>query len=212
MPVNPSGTLLEFDPTCTALVIPDPWNRLVSNRGAFRSLPWGPPPPVRAAANLLTLVHAARLNQVPVLISPHHYYPADHGWKLEAGLEQMLRRVGMFQPRGPWILDALAADPDDEFDDLFGSLNGRESMGLTLELERQGIYRILLAGLTADLSLRGHLSELREHGFQVGLVHDATGLVEILGNRVYPPRVRLPDDSLFTTRDVVSVLQQGSIH
>ncbi len=210
----PSGKLLQFDPTCTALVIPDPWNRLVSKNGRFRFLPWGPPPPERAVSNFLALVHTARRNRVPVLVSPHYYYPADHGWRLEGGLERLMRRVGMFQARGPWILEDLpcAGDLPGVMQDFPWALEGHESLGLTLELDRRGIRRILLAGLLANHSLCGHLGELREQGFQVGLVHDASAAVETLGSPLLPPPRGLPADALFATWDVLEFLQQGSIH
>jgi nicotinamidase-related amidase len=210
----PSGNILQFDPTCTALVIPDPWNRLVSNDGRFRFLPWGPPPPERAVSNFLALVHTARCNQVPVLVSPHYYYPMDHGWHMDGGLERLMNRVGMFQARGPWILENLpdSRDRQGEMQGFPLALEGHESMGLTLELDRRGIRRILLAGLLADHSLRGHLGELQEQGFQVGLVHDATAAVEMLGSPLIEPQAGLPSDVLFTTHDVLGVLQQGSVH
>jgi nicotinamidase-related amidase len=159
-------------------------------------------------------VHTARSNRIPVLVSPHYYYPADHGWRLEGGLERLMRRVGMFQARGPWILEDLpcAGDLPGVMQDFPWALAGHESLGLTLELDRRGIQRILLAGLLANHSLCGHLGELREQGFQVGLVHDASAAVETLGSPLLPPPMGLPADALFATWDVLGFLQQGSIH
>jgi len=210
----PSGKLLQFDPTCTALVIPDPWNRLVSKDGRFRFLPWGPPPPERAVSNFLALVHAARCSGVPVFVSPHYYYPVDHGWRMEGDLGRLMRRAGMLQARGPWILEELERDSIRPWamQGFTPAMEGHESDGLTLELTRRGIHHILLAGLLADHHLRGQLGELQEQGLEVGLVHDATAAVEALGSRLQLPRLALPSDSLFATREVMDVLQQGSIH
>lgn len=210
----PSRKLLQFDPTCTALVIPDPWNRLVSKDGRFRFLPWGHPPPVRAASNFLALVQTARRNRVPVLVSPHHYYAADHGWRMEGRLKRLMRRVGMFQARGPWIFENLPRDngPSRAMQDFPRSLQGHAGRGLILELARRGIRRVLLAGLLAGHSLWGHLGELLEQGLQVGLVHDATATVETPGGRLLPPPPGLPSDSLFATQEVMDVLHQGSVH
>jgi nicotinamidase-related amidase len=155
-------------------------------------------------SNFLALLHAAQRNEVPVMVSPHSYYPMDHGWKLEDGLELLFRQVGMFQQRGPWVLDPSHGMP--------GALAGRESLGLTLELHRRGIRRILLAGLLADHSLRAHVAELHDQGFRVGLVTDAAAQVESLGQSLLPPRSELPAELLFSTRDVVDVLHRGSIH
>jgi hypothetical protein len=129
---------------------------------------------------------------------------------MEGGLERLMRRVGMFQARGPWILEDRPRAG--AMRDSLWALEGHESLGLTLELDRRGIHRILLAGLLADHSLCGHLVELQEHGFQVGLVHDATAAVQTLGSPLLPPRVGLPSDALFATWEVMDVLQQGSIH
>ena len=200
----PSAKLLQFDPACTALVIPDPWNRLVSDDGCFRFLPWGPPPPEQAVRNFLFLMQAAQRNRVPVLVSPQPYYPMDHGWQFEDGLEQLLKRVGMLQSRGPWVLDPTDGMP--------GALAGHESPGLTLELHRRGVRRILLAGLLADHSLRAHLAELQDQGFRVGLVQDAAAQVETLGQVLLPPQAELAAEWRFATRDVVGMLHRGSVH
>jgi nicotinamidase-related amidase len=85
---------------------------------------------------------------------------------------------------------------------------GQRGVGLTLELSRRGIHRIILAGPAADLCLRGHAGELREQGFQVLLVRDATSF----------PGAKAPQSdeaaapASLTTREVVGALQHGTVH
>ncbi len=44
---------------------------------------------------------------MPVFISPHYYYPSDHGWKFEDTLEKLMHDIGMFDRKGPLDLEGF---------------------------------------------------------------------------------------------------------
>ena len=51
---------------------------------------------------------------------------------------------------------------------------GPESNDLALQLRKRGKSKVLLAGMSANLCVEGHLRELLEQGFEVTVVKDAT--------------------------------------
>ena len=212
-PTPPYRALLEFDPTCTALVIADPWNRLVNDTGRFRFRPWKLPGLVRKGQNLRALLQAARASSVPILVSPNVYYPQDHGWSFSARLAHLLRRAGMHTTSGPWILrEGRDWSSDDPLEIESTSLESRQGRGLILELACRGIDRILLAGMVAHFWLRGQVREFREQGFRVGLVQDATAMVETPESPLLCAPPDLPHAARFATRDVVGFMKRGSVH
>ena len=58
-------------------------------------------------ANIEALLKAARENDIPVFISPHYYFPTDHGWKFERALELLMHNIGMFDRKGPLNLEGF---------------------------------------------------------------------------------------------------------
>jgi hypothetical protein len=52
-------------------------------------------------STVLTLASVTNIaNDIPVFISPHYYYPTDHGWKFEGALEKLMHNIGMFDRKG----------------------------------------------------------------------------------------------------------------
>lgn len=56
---------------------------------------------------------------------------------------------------------------------------GPETNDLVLQLRKQGIDKVILAGMSANLCTESHLRELLEQGFEVALVSDATAAAQI---------------------------------
>ena len=57
--------------------------------------------------NIGRLLEAAKRADIPVVISPHYYYPTDHGWRFEGALEKVMHSIGMFDRKGPLTLDGF---------------------------------------------------------------------------------------------------------
>lgn len=51
--------------------------------------------------NIEALLKTAKETVIQVFISPHYYFPHDHGWKFEGALEALMHDVGMFDRTGP---------------------------------------------------------------------------------------------------------------
>jgi nicotinamidase-related amidase len=211
MRIDPLLSLPDFDSTSTALVITDPGKRFISDKGRLRWLPWEAPPDDPALGNLTALLQAARESALPIFVSRHYYYPMDHGWRFQGSLDRLMRSTGMVPHRGPWVLDDVPLVPVDDAESRpWHATPGQRGAGLTLELHRRGIRRILLAGPAADLCLRGHAGELREQGFQVLLVRDATSFPGTPVRSSESGEEAVP--ASLTTREVVGALQHGTVH
>lgn len=142
--------------------------------------------------NIGKLFRAAKEHGVTVAVSPHYYYPTDHGWKFEGALEKLMHNIGMFDRKGPLSLDGFdgsGADFMAEYKDFIldgktiitspHKVYGPESNDLALQLRKNGINQVILAGMSANLCVESHLRELLETGFEVAVVRDATAAAKL---------------------------------
>jgi nicotinamidase-related amidase len=95
---NPGMTI---DPANTALVITDPQNDFLSPSGVVWGVVGKSVEANNTVQNIETLFQLAKGNGIQVFISPHYYFPTDHGWKFEGALEVLMHKVGMFDRQGP---------------------------------------------------------------------------------------------------------------
>ncbi len=78
---------MEIDKERTALVITDPQNDFLSPDGVAWGVVGESVTENNTVVNIDSLLKAAKDSDIPVFISPHYYYPTDHGWKFEGALE-----------------------------------------------------------------------------------------------------------------------------
>mgnify|MGYP001054910056 CR=1 FL=1 len=58
---------------------------------------------------------------------------------------------------------------------------GPEANDLVLQLRKQHVDQVILAGMSANLCTESHLRELLEQGFEVAVVKDATAAARMAG-------------------------------
>ncbi|MDA2921001.1 cysteine hydrolase, partial [Desulfobacterota bacterium AH_259_B03_O07] len=87
---------MEIDKEQTALVITDPQNDFLSPDGATWGVVGKSVTENNTVKNIETLFKSAKKNGILVFISPHYYYPTDHGWKFEGALEKLMHDIHMF--------------------------------------------------------------------------------------------------------------------
>jgi len=171
----------------TAVVIIDPQNDFLSENGATWQLVGQSVTENNTIDNIETLFKVAKKNGFEVFISPHYYYPTDHGWKFCGTVEKIMHQINMFGRnnalsmegfRGsgadwlerykPYIEDGktIVASPHKVY--------GPENNDLSLQLRKRGIDKVILAGMSANLCVEAHLRELLEQGFEVAVIKDAT--------------------------------------
>jgi len=181
---NPGMTL---DLRRTALVVTDPQIDFLSPKGVTWGVVGKSVQQHNTVGNIGRLFVAAKKAGVTVAVSPHYYYPTDHGWKFGGPLEKLMHAIGMFDRKGPLVLDGFVnsgADFMPEYKQYIEDgktivvsphkVYGPETNDLSLQLRKQGVDQILLAGMSANLCVESHLRELLEQGFEVAVVKDAT--------------------------------------
>ena len=171
----------------TALLLTDPQNDFLSPDGVTWNLVGESVKENNTVENIEGLLKAAKENGISVFISPHYYYPHDHGWKFEGTLEKVMHDINMFDRKGPLNVDGFSGSGADwleryktyieDGETVVSSphkVYGPENNDLILQLRKRGIGRIILGGMSANLCVESHLRELLEQGFEVFVVKDAT--------------------------------------
>lgn len=178
----------------TAIVITDPQNDFLSPNGVAWGVVGESVIKNNTVENLETLFQLAKANGIPVFISPHYYYEHDHSWKFEGALETLMHQIKMFdrgdqlstvgfEGSGPDFLERYKKYIDQDFVTVVGphKIFGPEQNDLSLQLRKQKIDKVILAGMSGNLCVESHMRELLEDGFEVSVVGDATASAIVPG-------------------------------
>jgi nicotinamidase-related amidase len=178
----------------TAIVITDPQNDFLSPDGVTWGVVGESVTKNGTVANLDTLFRLGKEYGIPVFISPHYYYKHDHAWQFEGALEVLMHKINMFD-RGDQLnkegFEGSGADwleqykqyIDQDYVTVSGphKVYGPEQNDLSLQLRKQKIDKVILAGMSGNLCVESHLRELLEDGFEVAVVGDATASAIVPG-------------------------------
>ena len=178
---------MNIDKGATAIVVTDPQNDFLSEKGATWGLVGDSVKENNTVENIERLMKTAKDAGVGVFISPHYYYPTDHGWQFGGTVEKMMHEIHMFDRTGALSLDNFAgsgADWLERYKPLIEDgetvvasphkVYGPENNDLALQLRKHGISKAILGGMSANLCVEAHLRGLLELGFEVTVVKDAT--------------------------------------
>lgn len=173
--------------------------------------------------NIGRLFRVAKDNGLVVAVSPHYYFPTDHGWKFEGALEKLMHKIGMFDRKGPLDLDGFrnsGADFMAEYKDYIEDgktiitsphkVYGPETNDLALQLRKNGVSQIILAGMSANLCVESHMRELLEQGFEVAVVSDGTAAAKLPEGDGYLAALtnfRYMANGLWSTDDTVAKIE-----
>jgi nicotinamidase-related amidase len=171
----------------TAVVVIDPQNDFLSEEGATWQLVGDSVTENNTIENIERLFKAAKNNGFEVFVSPHYYYPTDHGWKFGGTVEKIMHEINMFGRGGALSLDGFRGSGADWLERYKPFIEdgktivasphkvyGPENNDLVLQLRKRNIGKVVLAGMSANLCVESHLRELLEQGFEVTVVKDAT--------------------------------------
>ena len=186
----PSNMTLDLQRT--ALVVTDPQIDFLSPDGVTWGVVGESVQQHGTVGNLKRLFEAAKQVDMTVAISPHYYYPTDKGWKFEGALEKLMHNIGMFDRTSPYSLEGFensGADFMPEYKPYIldgktivtspHKVYGPEANDLVLQLRKNRIDQVILAGMSANLCVESHLRELLEQGFEVAVVKDATAAAKV---------------------------------
>ncbi len=185
---------LTIDPERTALVVTDPQNDFLSPEGVTWGVVGKSVEANGTVANIESLLKTAKKADMQVFVSPHYYYPTDHGWQFGGAVETMMHGIKMFDRKGALTTEGFEGSGADWLAVYKPYLEdgktvvtsphkvyGPETNDLVLQLRKRGIDKVILAGMSANLCVESHLRELLEQGFEVAVVTDATAAAQVPG-------------------------------
>ncbi len=203
----------------TALLITDPQNDFLSPKGVTWGVVGKSVTENNTVENIDSLFEAAKANDIPVFISPHYYYPTDHGWQFEGALEALMHTIGMFDRKGALTTEGFEGSGADWLEQYKKYINdgetvvsnphkvyGPETNDLVLQLRKRGIDKVILGGMSANLCTESHMRELIEQGFEVAVVSDATAAAIVEEGNGYESALvnfRFIANTVWTTEEAV---------
>ena len=175
---------MEINSKDTAIVITDPQNDFLSEKGVTWELVGDSVKENGTVEHIEALMDTGKTCGYDLFISPHYYYPTDRGWQFGGTVEQMMHQINMFDRDGALSLTGFSGSGADWLEPYKKYIDdgktivvsphkvyGPESNDLGLQLRKRGKSKVLLAGMSANLCVESHL---REQGFEVVVVKDAT--------------------------------------
>jgi len=203
----------------TALVITDPQNDFLSPKGVTWGVVGKSVTENNTVENIDNLFKSAKAHDMPVFVSPHYYFPHDHGWKFEGALEALMHKIGMFDRKDALSVEGFEGSGADWLEQYKKYIQdgktvvtsphkvyGPETNDLVLQLRKQGIDKIILAGMSANLCTESHMRELMEQGFEVAVVSDATAAAQVAEGDGYQAALvnfRFIANTVWTTEQAV---------
>jgi len=220
-PALPSGGMV-LDRPRAALVVTDPQIDFLSPDGVTWGVVGASVQEHNTVANIERLFKAAKAAGMTVAISPHYYYPTDHGWSFSGPLEKLMHKIGMFDRAGPLSIEGFEGSGADfmpqykpYIDDgktIVASphkVYGPENNDLVLQLRKNHIDQVILAGMSANLCVEAHMRELLEQGFEVAVVRDATAAAMLPEGDGYLAALinfRYMANALWTTDEAIGLM------
>jgi nicotinamidase-related amidase len=212
-------------PGRTALLITDPQNDFLSPKGVTWGVVGKSVTENNTVENIDSLFEAAKANNIPVFISPHYYYPTDHGWQFEGALEALMHTIGMFDRKGALTTEGFEGSGADWLEQYKKYINdgetvvsnphkvyGPETNDLVLQLRKRGIDKVILGGMSANLCTESHMRELIEQGFEVAVVSDATAAAIVEEGNGYESALvnfRFIANTVWTTEEAVQKINSA---
>jgi len=203
----------------TALLITDPQNDFLSPKGVAWGVVGKSVTDNNTVENIDSLFKAAKNNDMPVFVSPHYYFPTDHSWQFEGALEKLMHNIGMFDRKDALSTEEFEGSGADWLEQYKPYIQdgktvvtsphkvyGPETNDLVLQLRKQGIDKIILAGMSANLCTESHMRELIEQGFEVAVVSDATAAAIVEEGNGYEAALinfRFIANTVWTTKEAV---------
>ena len=216
---------MTIDPERTAVLITDPQNDFLSPDGVAWGVVGESVTKNNTVANIESLFKAAKDNNLPVFVSPHYYYPTDHGWQFEGALEKLMHNIGMFDRKGALTTEGFEGSGADWLESYKPYINdgktivsnphkvyGPETNDLVLQLRKRGIDKIILGGMSANLCTESHMRELMEQGFEVAVVSDATAAAIVEEGNGYEAALvnfRFIANTVWTTQQAVQKINDN---
>ena len=224
-PKNPAlpPSDMVLDKSRTAIVITDPQIDFLREDGVTWGVVGKSVEANNTVENLERLMAASKATDVQLFISPHWYYPTDYGWKFEGALEKVMHSLKMFDRKGQLNLDGFEDSGADFMPQYKKYIHdgktvvanphkvyGPQNNDLILQLRKQRVDQVILAGMSANLCVEAHLRDLLEGGFEVAVAKDATAAAQVPEGDGYLAALtnfRMMANAVWTTDEAVRQLE-----
>src|SRR5262249_22333532 len=157
-----SDHTMVLDRKDTALVVVDPQNEVLSEKGLIWALTGESVKENRTVENLVRLFKAAKDQGYGVLISPHYLYPTDQAWQFGGEIEREMLEGKEFWRSGPLSLTGFPGSGADWLERFKPYIEdgktvvasphkvmGPQVNDLVLQLRKRRINKVVLAGMMA---------------------------------------------------------------
>ena len=217
---------MKLDLSRAALVVTDPQVDFLHPEGVTWGVIGASVEEHNTVENIETLFKAAKAHEITTAVSPHYYYPTDHGWKFEGALEKLMHKIGMFDRQGPLNLDGFEGSGADWMPQYKKYIEdgktivtsphkvyGNDTNDLSLQLRKNGVDQVILAGMSANLCTESHMRELLEDGFEVAVVRDATAAAMLPEGDGYLAALinfRYMANAVWSTEEAVAQIQAAA--
>lgn len=214
---------MDIDTERTALVVVDPQVDFLSPKGTAWPVVGKSVTEQQTVQNIEKLFKMAKEVNMPVLISPHYYYPWDNEHKFGGPLEKVMHNLPMFVRKDPLDLDGFEGSGADWMPEFKPYINDGKTIvcsphkvyapsqnDLNLQMRKLRIDKVILCGMSANLCVQAHLYELLELGYEVAVVRDATAAAQIPEGDGYLAALinfRMVANDLWWTDDAVKVVK-----
>jgi len=166
-----------LDPKNTAVLIVDPQNDFLSEKGVLWDLVGKGVKETKVVEHLVWIKEVAKERGFPVFYSPHYYSdPEYNNWEHLNTVDKIMFDRKMFK-KGTWGADFHPQLVPDDNTFVFSPHKGLSNFwsgDINIQLRQRNIQKIVLAGMSANLCVESHLRDAIEHGFDVIVVKDAT--------------------------------------
>jgi nicotinamidase-related amidase len=221
-PALPPSTF-QLDLSRVALVVTDPQIDFLGPTGAAYPVFAESIAEQGTVPNLQRLFEAAKRFGIPLIISPHYYYPHDHRWTFQAPGEAMMHKLGMFERKDPLSVEGFAGSGADWLPELKDMIDdgqtvvcsphkiaGPQTNDTLFQLRKTGATQVILAGMAANFCVESHLRDFVEHGLEVVVVRDATAGSKIPEGDAYAAALlnfRWLANALWSTEETIANLE-----
>lgn len=210
---------MNFNNKETALVLVDPQNEFLHEMGDGYKLAKEVIEENNTINNIISLLKVSNDGGYKVFVSPHYYYPHDYTWKFGTNGEHMMHQMRMFERKGP--SDAVEKDSRADILNEFKpyiedgktiiasphKIFGPQTNDLVLQLRKQKIDTVILAGMNSNICIESHMRDLVEQGFEVYIAKDATAAPGIEAYKAAEVNFGMLSSGSFTTEEILERLK-----
>ena len=113
----------------TAVVVIDPQNDFLSEEGVTWELVGDSVTENGTVENIERLFQTAKEDGYEVFVSPHYYYPTDHGWQFGGTIEKVMHEINMFGRKDALSLEGFAGSGAGDCKSAQGLRTGKQRPG-----------------------------------------------------------------------------------